>query len=212
MAVRSSVRNSGNKRSSNTCTAGSGSGGRPPTRQRHTGAPAESLGREVDDGRQLETTAGETVPAVVVGQQRDNRQREEQREEDNGTGTSGGGSSESVVSVITEFTGGCSFTTNEKVALKQVVKSHVFPKMKYVHGPDDLAYGSDAFKAIKEGLAGDLLQGLADNELQKWWAQSKRSFVRAQINLRRNNVARIVKERFFGKQVESKNNGLVGLY
>ena len=211
MAVRSSVRNSnsGNKRSN--CTAGSGTGAaRPPTRQRRAESAEPS---EVDDGRQRETAARETVPgvpAVVVGQQRENRQREEEQRED-ATGTSGGGSSGSVVSVITDFTGGGSFTTNEKVALKQVVKTDVFPKMKYVHDLDDLAYGSDAYKAIKENLDGDLLAGMGEDELKKWWAPSKRNFVRAQINLRRNNVCRIVKEKFFGKQAREQPNRWIGL-
>ena len=104
----------------------------------------------------------------------------------------------SVVSVITDESI-TSFTVNEKVALKQVVKAEIFPEMKYVQGPDEMAYNSPAFNVIKDALVGDLLGGLNEKQLKKWWTPSKRNFVRSQINLRRNNASRIIKERFFGK-------------
>ena len=166
-------------------------------------AAEEEVGQEDDES---ETEGGSQLPPTVVGGR--NRQHvgvrsgprveEEERANEEATISTSTSNRNSVVSMITEESI-TSFTVNEKVALKQVVKAEIFPKMKYVQGPDEMAYNSPAYQVIKGALMGDLLEGLNDEEMRKWWTQSKRNFVRAQINLRRNNASRIIKERFFGK-------------
>ena len=157
---------------------------------------------ENDDDSESEQ-GGSQPPVTVVARSRTERPRvvttspgEEEEAGDEVATTNS--SRSSVVSVITDESI-TSFTVNEKVALKQVVKAEIFPKMKYVQGPDEMAYNSPAFNVIKDALVGDLLVGLNEKQLRKWWTPSKRNFVRAQINLRRNNASRIIKERFFGK-------------
>ena len=167
-------------------------------------AAEEEVGQEDDES---ETEGGSQLPPTVVAARRNRQQvgvgsgpraEEERANEEATISTSTSNTRNSVVSMITEESI-TSFTVNEKVALKQVVKAEIFPKMKYVQGPDEMAYNSPAYQVIKGALMGDLLEGLTDEEMRKWWTQSKRNFVRAQINLRRNNASRIIKERFFGK-------------
>ena len=168
-------------------------------------AAEEEVGQEDDESETEE--GGSQLPPTVVAARRNRQQvgvgsgpraEEERANEEATISTSTSNTRNSVVSMITEESI-TSFTVNEKVALKQVVKAEIFPKMKYVQGPDEMAYDSPAYQVIKGALMGDLLEGLTDEEMRKWWTQSKRNFVRAQINLRRNNASRIIKERFFGK-------------
>ena len=167
-------------------------------------AAEEEVGQEDDESETEE--GGSQLPPTVVAARRNRQQvgvgsgprAEEERANEEATISTSTSNRNSVVSMITEESI-TSFTVNEKVALKQVVKAEIFPKMKYVQGPDEMAYDSPAYQVIKGALMGDLLEGLTDEEMRKWWTQSKRNFVRAQINLRRNNASRIIKERFFGK-------------
>ena len=200
MAVRSAVR--GRARGKRTASTGDRSNSRN-RRQRRTVNPREEQGREEENAPReesrsvIERPPGERqiVPPAEIFEENLTRNVEE---EDTETATS-----ESRVSLVSEITvkttgdkSNCSM--NEMVSLKQIVRSHIFPKMKYVKGPAELAYGSPAFRALRQALSGDVLTGLTEDGIKKWWTKSKRNFVRHQINIRRNNVSRIIKEKFFG--------------
>ena len=134
-----------------------------------------------------ETTPGESPRRPVV---------------EGGTVQQGVRDSEDLISAITQSTAkGCggskksTISSNQRVSLKSVVKTDLFPKMKYVRGGAQLAYGSKAVKVIFEGLKMDKLP---EKERRAWWTEEKMNFVRGQINIRRNNISGLLKLKFFG--------------
>ena len=117
---------------------------------------------------------------------------------------------EEIISAITQSTarGGTKasqksgLSANQKVSLKAVVKTELFPKMKYVRGGSQLAYGSKAAEVVFKGLNMD---NVPEDKKKAWWTEARMNFVRSQINVRRNNISGLLKIKFF--EVMTKFDG-----